>query len=288
MYYIGIDLGGTKIQGVLLDAHNTILRRRRVPTPSDYNGILSMVRDVVEELRPGSRCTLGVGAPGTTGRDGYIINSNIRSLRGMPFHRDLQEATRMHIRMGNDADCFAAAEAGMGAGAGFQTIFGAIIGTGVGGSLVVRNRIWHGRTGGAGEWGHSILHPDGNRCWCGRRGCVETYISGPALERRWREATGVEMSIPDIVSDEPARFMPWRDSFVMDFGLALSSIVQVLDPDAIILGGGLSHIPFLYDMGAAALYKSTLQGGTPVLRSMLGDSAGAVGAALLGAGMPDR
>ena len=282
MNFIGIDLGGTKIEGALLDQNHTILERRRVPTPRDYQDIVRAIRDMAEHIGRGD-CTLGVGAPGTTGPDGLITNSNTRAIRGMPLLQDLQETTGMNIRMGNDANCFTAAEAGMGAGAGFETVFGVIMGTGVGGGLAVRGHVVRGRAGGAGEWGHSILHPGGNMCWCGRRGCVETYISGPALERRWEQETSSRMSVPDIISEEPPGFTIWRDSIVSDFGLALSGVVQVVDPDVIVLGGGLSNIPFLYDIGAAALHQNTLQGGTPILRNMLGDSAGVVGAALLGA-----
>lgn len=287
MHFIGIDLGGTKIEGAVLDEDRAVLDRRRVPTPPDYAGIVDTIGRMVSDMRPAGDCTLGVGAPGTTGRDGRIANSNTGCIRGMPLHRDLEKATGMRIRMGNDADCFAVAEARMGAGAGFETVFGVIMGTGVGGGLVVRNRIWRGRTGAAGEWGHSTLHPDGNPCWCGRRGCVETYISGPALEERWLRQTGARMSVPQIVSSKPPGFKRWRDSFVGDFGVALSGAVQILDPDAIILGGGLSNIPFLYDAGAEALHQNVLHGGTPVLRNALGDSAGVVGAALLGAGQSD-
>lgn len=287
MHFIGIDLGGTKIEGAVLDEGRAVRCRRRVPTPPDYAGIVDTIRGMVNDMRPDGDRTLGVGAPGTIGQDGRMANSNTRCIRGMPLHEDLEKATGMRIRMANDADCFAAAEARMGAGAGFETVFGVIMGTGVGGGLVVRNQIWRGRTGAAGEWGHSTLHPDGNPCWCGRRGCVETYISGPALESRWLQQTGTRMSIPQIMSSKPPGFMRWRDSLVGDFGLALSGVVQVLDPDAIILGGGLSNIPFLYGAGAAALHQNVLQGGTPVLRNTLGDSAGVVGAALLGAGQPD-
>ena len=287
MHFIGIDLGGTKIEGAVLDGDYAVLRRRRVPTPSDYTGIVDAIRDVVDDLRPAGDCTLGMGAPGTTKEDGRVANSNTECIRGMPLHKDLEKATGMEIRMGNDADCFAAAEARMGAGAGFETVFGVIMGTGVGGGLVVRDHTWRGRTGAAGEWGHSTLYPGGSPCWCGRRGCVETYISGPALEARWLRQTGTRMSIPDIVSAKPPGFERWRDSFVEDFGLALSAVVQVLDPDVIVLGGGLSNIPFLYDAGAAALHRNVLQDGTPVLHNVMGDSAGVVGAALLGAGHSD-
>lgn len=283
MYFIGIDLGGTKIEGALLDRDNMILKRQRVATPPNYDGIICAIRDMVKRMRCGD-CTLGVGAPGTTGSCGRIMNSNTACIRGMPLHDDIQKATGMDMRMGNDADCFVAAEAVAGAGAGFHTVFGAIMGTGVGGGLAIGGRVMHGRIGAAGEWGHHTLHPKGNQCWCGRRGCTETYISGPALESRWFAQTGIRLSVPDIVSLRPSGFEEWQKGFVEDFGLALSAVVHVIDPDVIILGGGLSNMSFLYDMGVSEIYRNTLQPGTPVLRNKLGDSAGVVGAALLGAG----
>ncbi len=284
MYFIGIDLGGTKIEGALLDSGRTVLKRRRVPTPPDYDGVVGAVADMVERVRPRADYTLGVGAPGTTDPRGRMINSNVGCLRGMPLLEDLRNATGVDLRMENDADCFAAAEAAAGAGAGFHTVFGVILGTGVGGGLAVGGRTLRGRTGSAGEWGHHTLRRGGRRCWCGRRGCAETYISGPALERRWFHMTGARLSVPEIVSLRPPGFEAWRDEFVQNFGLALSAVVHVVDPDVIVLGGGLSNVPFLYDVGASALHRNALRPGTPVLRNKLGDSAGVVGAALLGAG----
>lgn len=281
--FIGIDLGGTKIEGVCLDQNHTILARRRIPTPTDYPGIIHAICGMVESVCGSADYTLGVGTPGTMDADGYMINSNLEAIRGMPLLYDIQNITKHNIIMGNDADCFAAAEAALGAGANHNVVFGVIMGTGVGGGLVVDGHIIRGRVGAAGEWGHSTLYPNGSRCWCGRRGCVETYLSGPALEARWLQETGGMMSIPDIIAAKPPGFAAWRDAVVRDFGLALAGVVQVVDPDVIVLGGGLSNMSFLYDMGATSLYQNTLQGGTPILHNVLGDSAGVVGAALLGA-----
>ena len=281
--HIGIDLGGTKIEGAVLDGDCRILERRRVPTPAKYEGILRAVGDLARRLEPGGDRTIGVGTPGTAGPDGLIKNSNTRCLRGRPLKADLEEMLGSSIRMANDADCFAAAEARMGAASGYGTVFGAILGTGVGGGVVADGRVRFGRAGISGEWGHSVLHHDGNRCWCGKRGCVETYISGPALERRWRDAAGTGLSVQEIVALRPAGYEGWRDAFLADFGLALSNVIQVLDPDIVVLGGGLSNIPFLYDAGASAVHKMALDGGTPIVRNILGDSAGVVGAALMGA-----
>lgn len=282
MYHIGIDLGGTKIEGAVLDGDRRILERRRVPTPAEYEDILGAVRDLVGGLDSGGDPTIGVGAPGTTGPDGLIRNSNTYCLRGRPLKADLEKMLGAAVRMANDADCFAAAEARMGAASGYGTVFGVILGTGVGGGIAVDGRVRPGRAGISGEWGHSVLHHDGNRCWCGKRGCVETYISGPALERKWRETAGAGLSVQEIVASRPAGYERWRDAFVADFGLALSNVIQVLDPDIVVLGGGLSNVPFLYDMGASAVHKMTLNGGTPLVPNALGDSAGVVGAALLG------
>lgn len=284
MYRIGIDLGGTKTEGAVLDDTGLrVLERTRVPTPSRYDMILETIRGTVERLDPGGPHTVGVGTPGTTGPDGLIRNSNTACLRGRPLKADIEETLGITISMANDADCFTAAEARMGAGSGRRVVFGVIMGTGVGGGISVDGKVMAGRAGMCGEWGHSVLYPDGRRCWCGKRGCVEAYISGPALEERWLSMTGSRMAIPRIVSERPAGYERWRDGFVEDFGLALSNVVQVLDPDAVVLGGGLSNVPFLYDLGVAAVHRRALVGGVPILPNRLGDSAGVLGAALLGA-----
>lgn len=285
MYHIGIDLGGTKIEGALLDSRYRVVCRRRVPTPKPYRDILDAISNMVELLAGGRPHTTGVGGPGTADDTGRIRNSNTASIRGMPLKSDIQEALGARITLANDADCFALAESRMGAGRGLDVVFGAILGTGVGGGISIRGNIHPGRAGMAGEWGHCTLHPGGNRCWCGKRGCVEAYISGPALERSWARISGTAaIPIQDIVEHRPPGYDKWRDTFLEDFGLALSGVVQVLDPDAVVLGGGLSNVSFLYDQGIRVVRRAVLDGGTPVLPNMLGDSAGVIGAAILGAG----
>ena len=281
MYRVGIDLGGTKIEGVLLDASYGVLEQLRIPTPRTYEGILGAVYDIVAGLDPGGPCTVGVGAPGTSDPDGLIKNSNTRCLTGRPLQHDLQQTLGVPVRTANDADCFVAAEAVCGAAAGYDVVFGVIMGTGVGGGVFADGRVWPGRMGMAGEWGHGILHPEGHTCWCGRRGCVETYLSGPALERRWTDAGGIPLAVPDILLERPHGYAAWQAGVVRDFGLALSGVIQILDPDAIVLGGGLSNMPFLYREGVSEVYGMVMGGRTPILRNKLGDSAGVVGAALL-------
>lgn len=281
LYHIGIDVGGTKIEAALLDSHHSILRRCRIHTPDTYDDILTVIHGLVSDIAPDQPYSIGVGAPGSVGTEGLVKNSNIQCTLKRPLAQDLSDIFNMPIQMANDADCFALAECLMGAGIPYGVVFGVILGTGVGGGVIVDGNIWQGRSNMAGEWGHQILHPSGNRCWCGRNGCVETYISGPALMRRWLDMSGVPYDIPYIIQTKPAGYTAWKREFVADFALALSGVIQVLDPDAIILGGGLSNIPFLYDEGVDATYDMVLESGTPILRNMLGDSAGVIGAALL-------
>ena len=264
-----------------MDSNHTIITRKRIPTPDTYDNILMSIRGMTSDISPDTDHTVGVGAPGSIDRYGLVKNSNIQCTMRKPLARDISDTIGMPIYMANDADCFALAECVLGAGVSYRVVFGVIMGTGVGAGVVVDGNIWRGRVGMAGEWGHHILYPGGNRCWCGKSGCVETYISGPALARRWLDTTGVPYDIPRIIKDEPPGYDMWRREFVANFALAISGVIQVLDPDVIILGGGLSNIPFLYDEGADAVHDLVLEPGTPILRNTLGDSGGVIGAALL-------
>jgi len=282
---IGIDLGGTKTEAVLLDDDLATVSRKRVPTPGDsYAGIIESVADLVSELRTG-RCSVGVCTPGTVSRQtGLIKNSNTQCLIGRPLQRDLERRLGQKVSMENDANCFAMAEATMGAAKDYDVVFGVIMGTGVGGGITIGGRIHRGRTGIAGEWGHHLLRRDGNVCYCGRRGCVETYISGPALEKRWTELTGLRQPVRDIVSDLAGEHaIVWKGEFLDNFGTALANVIDILDPDAIVLGGGVSNVPFLYDEGRDAVYGRVFGdlADTPVLQNRLGDSAGVFGACML-------
>ena len=331
-YRVGVDLGGTKTEAALLDCRLNVLARIRVRTPGhDYNQIVETIASLASRVLASAATpavglqsveTIGVCTPGTAcGADGVISNSNLLPLQSMPLRRDLQERLGRDILIENDANCFALAEAVLGAGAGFGSVFGVIMGTGVGGGIVMDGRIYGGRTGLAGEWGHHVLHRGGSRCYCGMRGCVEAYISGPALERRWAELAGERLRMPEIVRKmedmtggggsssssnggggssssgggahatpkgytrrEAESMRVWRGELLENFGHALADVVSILDPDAIVLGGGLSNMDLLYGEGAEAVRSrvfSSPASDVPILRNRLGDSAGVIGACLL-------
>ncbi|MFY9300795.1 MAG: ROK family protein [Candidatus Nitrosotenuis sp.] len=288
MHRVGIDLGGTKIEGICLDDRKQVIQKKRIPT-NQQNGyksiiesIVSMVSDLTQNV---SHYTVGICTPGAISKKtGLIKNSNTQCLIGMPLRDDLEKLLGKKIAMDNDANCFAMAEATMGAGVGHGVVFGVILGTGVGGGIVINGKIHKGRTYIAGEWGHHTLHQNGNKCYCGKLGCVETYISGPALEKRWAELTGKSGPLAAIVQDlgtEEAQ--KWKQEFLDNFGTGLANVIDILDPDAIVLGGGVSNIDFLYTEGKNAVYGKVFSDlvDTPILKNKLGDSAGVFGAALL-------
>ena len=293
---IGIDLGGTKIEGVLLSPEGEVLDRRRRATPREegYEAIVGAIAALIGELEGvvgAAEATVGIGTPGSISRrDGSLRNSNTTCMNGRPFLKDLEAAVGRSVPIENDANCFALAEALRGAGRGHDLVFGVILGTGVGGGIVNRGRIHTGRLGIGGEWGHQTLVRGGAPCYCGRLGCVETCLSGPALERTWREATGLDDRLPGIVArfegdDLPAGAEAWRDEALELFGIALANVINLLDPDAIVLGGGVSNVPWLYSDGTERVRANIFSDvqDTPILRHQLGDSAGVFGAALLGA-----
>ena len=289
MNKIGIDLGGTKIEGVLVDETFETIERKRIPTNQDdgYDSILQSIKNLILELAQESdrKASIGICTPGALSTDsGLIKNSNTQCLIGHDLKNDLQHLLKQDISIENDANCFALAEATLGAGKSSNLIFGVIIGTGVGGGIIIDGKIHHGRTNIAGEWGHHCLHYQGNSCYCGNQGCVETYISGPALEKNWFDLSGLNQSLPEIIqnTDNP-KFDNWKKMFLNDFGLSLSNVIDVLDPDMIVLGGGLSNINFLYDEGKDVVYEKVFSDivDTPIVKNELGDSAGVFGACLL-------
>ena len=288
MYKIGIDLGGTKTEGVLIDEEFQIIERKRVPTnqTNGYESILNTIKDLVNDLKKNNEKTsIGICTPGALSKEsGFIKNSNTQCLIGKDLKNDLEKILNQELLIENDANCFALAEARLGAAKNHDTVFGVIMGTGVGGGLVIDGKIHTGRTNIAGEWGHHCIKPDGNECYCGRKGCVETYISGPALEKKWNELTNQNTSVSDIVknSQEDA-YKIWKNEFLENFGLSLANVIDILDPDAIVLGGGLSNIPFLYDEGKNLVYENVFSDtvDTPILQNQLGDSAGVFGACIL-------
>jgi fructokinase len=293
---IGIDLGGTKIEAVALEAGNPVAPRRRVATPRDYGDTLEAIAHLVGEVeretgRPG---TVGVGIPGVVARaTGLVKNANSTWLIGRPLQADLERRLGRPVRVANDANCFALSEAMDGAGRGAETVFGVILGTGVGGGIAVRQRILEGPNQVAGEWGHNPLPwmTDEERaaapaCYCGKSGCVETWLSGPAFERDYATLAGTGRVGADIVNaaatgDRHAVHALRRYEDRLARGLA--AVVNILDPDVIVLGGGMSNLPDLAPAAAALLpryvFSDTVV--TPVVPNAHGDSGGVRGAAWL-------
>jgi fructokinase len=286
---IGIDLGGTKIEGILLDDSFNVVERTRIPTQQEkgYKSIINSIVSLVKELKikASDNVTIGVSTPGAISKkSGLIKNSNTQCLIGMPLKEDLKQALDQEIAIENDANCFALAEATLGAAKNHNVVFGVIMGTGVGGGIVINGEIHKGRTYIAGEWGHHTLRINGNKCYCGKLGCVETYISGPALEKRWTELTGKTESLPSIIHNlDTEKGQQWKKEFLENFGIGLANVIDILDPDVIVLGGGISNISFLYDEGRDAVYDKVFSDlvETPILKNQLGDSAGVFGASLL-------
>lgn len=286
---IGIDLGGTKTEGVLLAADDTVVARERRPTPQvqGYDAILAGIRDLVVtlEARAGGACTVGIGTPGSLSCSGLLKNSNTTCLNGRPFKADLERALAREIRLENDANCFALSEARTGAARGARTVFGIIMGTGVGGGIVIDGAVLRGRHHIAGEWGHNVLDASGAACYCGRRGCVETWLSGPAVVRDYRTHGGVA-TVEDIVaraSRGEAAAIAALDRLCARFGQALAAVINILDPDVVVLGGGLANVARLYTDGRAALarYVFNDEFTTPLVANAHGDSSGVLGAAQL-------
>jgi len=294
VHKIGIDLGGTKIEGILIDEKYNTIQRKRIETQQEngYDSIVKSITSLVNELRgkASEDVSIGICTPGVTDTNsGLIKNSNTQCLIGMPLKNDIENILGYEIAMENDANCFTLAESVLGSAKGYDVVFGVIMGTGVGGGIVINGTLHKGRTNIAGEWGHHTLYPNGNECYCGKQGCVETYISGPTLERRWTSwssSTESLQTITQTVYELPAHkawFKLWKKEFLENFGMALANIIDILDPDVIVLGGGVSNIPFLYDEGKKAIYDKVFSDSieTPILKNSLGDSAGVFGACMI-------
>jgi fructokinase len=287
MYKLGVDLGGTKTEAVLLDENFSVIKRKRIPTPqNDYQKILDSISSLVLDISKNvTDFSLGVCTPGAISKQtGLIKNSNTQCLIDKSLKEDLENKLGKKISIENDANCFAMAEATLGAGINFDLIFGVILGTGVGGGIVINKKLHSGRANIGGEWGHHTLHRNGNLCYCGKHGCVETYISGPALENHWKKLSGKSQSLKEILPDIDSEYgKKWKDEFLENFGYGLANVIDILDPDAIILGGGLSNIDFLYTEGKESVYSKVFSDlvDTPILKNELGDSAGVFGACML-------
>jgi len=285
MLRVGIDLGGTKIEGIVLDDSGAVVNRKRVLTESQlgYRQIISKIGSLYNELTQESSAIEGVGVctPGALSRDSdRLKNSNTQCLIGKPIKEDVEAVLGTPVAMDNDANCFTQAEAVLGAAKGHNVVFGVIMGTGVGGGICFAGRVHRGYQYIAGEWGHSLLHPGTNECYCGKSGCVETFISGPALEKHYKRLHGKTVPLTEIAQDPPQQ---WKEEFLNNFGMALSNVINILDPDIIVLGGGVSNIDFLYTEGPGYVAKYCFNDSlvTPIVRNKLGDSAGVFGAAYL-------
>lgn len=296
---IGIDLGGTKIEGIALDAHGRALWRKRVPTPAgNYQGTIATVAQLVQQCEAdlGVRdCRVGIGTPGTTTADGVIKNANSICLNGRPLATDLAQALGRPVRLANDANCLALSEATDGAGADAGVVFAVILGTGVGGGIVVGKRVHEGPNGIAGEWGHNPLPWRGDDesqrpCYCGRSGCIETFLSGAALardheDREGGQFTGAQLDASAKAGDVGAQ-RTWR-RYESRLARALASVINLLDPEVIVLGGGVSNVERLYSNVPTLWSEHVFSGGvkdtvlTRLVRAAHGDSSGVRGAAWL-------
>jgi fructokinase len=286
---IGIDLGGTKIEALAMDAGGgEIFRRRMVSPRDDYAATIAAVVSLVQEIeqKTGERGSIGVGMPGALSRvTGLVKNSNSTWLIGKPFKEDLQQALKREVRVENDANCFALSEAADGAGRGAQVVFGVILGTGVGGGIVVDGKVLTGPNAIAGEWGHNALPLPGGpdlplpRCYCGRTGCIETYLSGPGLARDHERRTGKRLAPEAIVSLQDESLRRYEERLAR----SLAGVINVLDPDVIVLGGGMSNVERLY-VEVPRLWSSYVfsdRVATRLSRHVHGDSSGVRGAAWL-------
>jgi fructokinase len=292
---IGIDLGGTKIEAIAIDGSSELLRRRIAAPRGDYAATIAAVRDLVAsiEREVGTKGTVGVGIPGAISRvSGLVKNANSTWLIGHAFDRDLEHALDRPVRVTNDANCFALSEATDGAAQGMQTVFGVILGTGTGGGLVVNGRVLEGRHRIAGEWGHNPLpwpqngENPGPPCYCGRSGCIETFLSGAGLAATYASIAGRHAEAMDVAAraeSGEAAAIQTLEIYEHRLARALASIINVLDPDAIVLGGGLSNIGRVYKRVPPLLkgFVFSDSADTPIVAARHGDSSGVRGAAWL-------
>ncbi len=293
-YAIGIDLGGTKTESLLLAPDGTVLLRQRRPTPRDggYDAVLTVVVEMIgaaaAHLPPAATYTVGTGIPGSIDAvTGLVRNANSTCLIGRSLQADLEQLLGHPAAVRNDADCFTLAECRAGAGQGYGLVFGVIMGTGCGGGICIDGVVREGPHRIAGEWGHFPVDRDGAECYCGKRGCVETLISGSGVEGAFYREYGQRLTMDQIVAQARAGEQRCRqvfERFLDDFGRCLGGLISILDPDAVVLGGGLSNIDELYTVGIERVrhyaFHDRLR--TPILQNRLGDSAGVFGAAWIG------
>ncbi len=293
-YKIGIDLGGTKTEAILLDKNDNVLHRKRLDTPASkgYAAILDavahLITDTLSNVPHGRECSIGIGIPGTINSRTHLVqNANTTCLIGKPFQIDLEQKLNRRIYMENDANCFVYAENRSGAAKGYNFVFGIIMGTGCGGGLCINGDIRQGHHGIAGEWGHMSIDPDGAQCYCGNKGCIETKISGSGVETSFQKKFNRFLKMTDIVQgfrNSNADCTYTFNQFLEEYGRSIGGLISILDPDVVVIGGGLSNIDELYSIGYDIIKKYAFHDNitTPVLKNKLGDAAGVFGAAWLG------
>jgi fructokinase len=295
MIRIGVDFGGTKIEAAALDGDGPFKARVRAPNPGEYEAARRAVRDLVAEVekQAGATGSIGIGTPGSISpKTGLMRNSNSLYLNGRPFREDLETTLGRPVRMANDANCLALSEAMDGAAAGAGVVFAAILGTGCGGGLVANGALINGRNGVAGEWGHNPLpwpRPDelpAPRCWCAKPGCLELYISGTGLKTDYQAHGGQASDAQTVVARAragEASAVATLDRYIDRLGRALATVVNLVDPDAIVLGGGMSNVDELYARVPAVVgdYVFSDVFETPIVAAVHGDSSGVRGAAWL-------
>lgn len=295
MKRIGVDLGGTKTE-IMLTEDNVleILARKRVPTHQQegyaplVEQIAGLIIEYLQLVQDKDEVTIGIGIPGSISpQSGIVQGGNTQCLNGRPLKTDLETLVGHNVNVENDANCFALSEALVGAGQGYEAVLGIIMGTGFGGGIVYSGKLWKGVHGNAGELGHMILKSEGLRCWCGRVGCMELYLSGVGIQRIYQEHTGIEKTLPEIYqgyedkTDAVAETV--MEELVENFGLGMGNLLTIFDPSLIIIGGGVSNLPILYEQGAAAAIRNSFhpEFAVPIVQNQLGDSSGIYGAAML-------
>jgi fructokinase len=293
MFRIGIDLGGTKIEGLVLDGKGKEICRKRIATEQEkgyehiLHNIVALYKDLAAGIQ-GAQHTFGMGTPGALSpRTGLLKNSNTVCMIGKPVKADLEKRLGRKVEIQNDANCFAMAEALYGAGKGKNLVFGVIMGTGCGGGIVYKGEVFTGPQAIAGEWGHMSIDPNGPVWYCRQKGCGETYISGGGLQKRWQERYGEKKKLQDIEKEYYAgdpRAREFMAVFFDRFGRCMANLINVLDPDIVVLGGGVSKFDAIYTEGIEQVKKYIFSDSldTPIVKHQIGDSAGVIGAALIG------
>lgn len=293
MFRLGIDLGGTKIEGIVLDENGKECFRKRIPTAQEkgYSHILNKIKEMYNLLVShidGKEHTFGIGTPGALSvRTKLLKNSNTVCMNGRLLKADLERILNRKIAIQNDANCFALAEALYGAGKGKDLVFGVIMGSGCGGGIIYKGEVITGLQAIGGEWGHMSIDPKGPMCYCGTRGCVETFISGGGLERRYEKEFEKRRSLKNVEKDYykgDQNAVEFMQTFFQHFGRSMANLINILDPDIVVLGGGVSNFEAIYTEGVKqveyCVFSDSLE--TPIVKHKLGDSAGVIGAALIG------